>query len=215
MLQQKKKTYDALMQLSESKKPERKLVLASVGQHNAVHQPGGVQEFAGAAENMVKGMIDGMVGVLHDEDVDDEHKKDWCANETEIAHDLEASKKALIDQTDSEISEFTDQVATLAEEIKALTAQIAETDKLVHEATEQRKKEHQEFVDGFATMATAIRLLDKAMTRLHKFYNPQKFAAEKKAVQDAALAKAGLGLNQKSAQDPKVRTAAVARLEAD
>merc|ERR1719375_2220299 len=223
MLQQKKQTYDALVQLSEegvrlSKKqsPQRKLVLASVEQHNhnAVHQPGGVQQFAGAAENMVKSMIDGMVGVLHDEDVDDEHKKDWCANETVIAHEIEASKTALIEQTDAEISEFSDQVATLTEEIKTLTAQIAATDKLVHEATEQRKQEHQEFVDAFATMATAIRLLDKAMTRLHKFYNPQKYASEKKAVQDAALAKAGLGLSQTRAQEPRVRSAAVARLEA-
>merc|ERR1719375_844052 len=224
MLQQKKQTYDALVQLSEegvrlSKKqtPQRKLVLASVDQHNhnAVHQPGGVQQFAGAAENMVKSMIDGMVGVLHDEDVDDEHKKDWCFNETQIAHEIEVQKKTLIEQTESEISEFTDQLATLVEEIKQLESQIAATDKMVHEATEQRKKEHQEFVDAFATMATAIRLLDKAMTRLHKFYNPQKFAAEKKAVQDAALAKAGLGLNQKSAHEPAVHTAAVARLEAD
>ena len=34
-----------------------------------------------------------MVGVLHDEDVDDEHKKEWCANETETAHGIKAASK--------------------------------------------------------------------------------------------------------------------------
>merc|ERR1719335_1079094 len=110
---------------------------------------------------------------------------------------------------------MTDQVATLTEEIKQLNANIATTDKMVYEDTEQRKKEHQEFVDSFATMATAIRLLDKAMTRLHKFYNPQKFAAEKKAVEEAALAKAGLGLTQRGSREPPYKpSAAVARLNA-
>merc|ERR1719313_3088610 len=52
------------------------------------------------------------------------------------------------------------------------------------------------------------------MTRLHKFYNPQKYAAAKKAVEDAALAKAGLGLSQTGARQPSVQSAAVARLKA-
>jgi len=158
-------------------------------------------------------MVDGMVGVLHDEDVGDEHKKDWCANETEITHKIEGEKKTLLAQTDSEISEMTDQVATLTEELKLLTSQIEATDKMVHEATVDRKAEHQEFVDSFATMATAIRLLDKAMTRLHKFYNPEKYAKEKKAVEQAALNKAGLGLSQTAARQPLIKSAAVARLQ--
>merc|ERR1719217_2002989 len=105
----------------------------------------------------------------------------------------------MIATLESEISEMTDQVAALTEEIKQLTEQIQTTDKMVHEATQQRKEEHQDFVDTVSTMATAIRLLDKAMTRLHKFYNPQKYQAEKKAVMDAALAKQGLSLLKRKA----------------
>lgn len=48
----------------------------------------------------------------------------------------------------------------------------------------------------FATSATAIRLVRKAITRLEKFYSPEKFAKAQKAAKDAALAKAGLALNQ-------------------
>merc|ERR1719160_2266784 len=133
-----------------------------------------------------------MVAVLHDEDVSDEHKKAWCANETEVGHKIETDKKTVIEKTTAEISDMSDQIATLTEETKALDAKIAETDKMVHEMTEGRKKEHQEFVDAYATSAPAIRLIDKAIKRLEKFYSPDKWAKEKKAAEDAALAKAGL-----------------------
>jgi hypothetical protein len=142
-------------------------------------------------------MISGMVGVMHDEDVSDEHKKEWCANETEVAHGIETAKAELIEKTTNEIAEQEDELATLVEEIKGLTVKIQELDKLVHETTVQRKAEHGEFVDMFATSATAIRLVDKAIVRLDKFYNPAKYATAKKAATDAALAKAGLALNQK------------------
>merc|ERR1719197_2389920 len=52
------------------------------------------------------------------------------------------------------------------------------------------------------------------MTRLHKFYNPEMIAKKKKAVEEAALAKAGLGLSQTAARQPRMRpSAAVARLQ--
>merc|ERR1719428_1180021 len=149
------------------------------------------------AEKLVKGMIDGMVGVLHDEDVGDEHKKAWCANETEVSHSIEAEKKDTIEKTTAEIAEQEDELATLIADIKGLNAKIADLDKLVHETTENRKAEHQEFVDMFATSATAIRLIDKAIKKLEKFYSPEKYAKEVKATKDAALAKAGLAFSQK------------------
>merc|ERR1719386_131858 len=84
---------------------------------------------------------------------------------------------------------------------------------MVHETTEERKAQHQEFVDMFATSATAIRLVSKAITRLEKFYSPEKFAKAKKAATDAALAKAGLGLVQKKPQE-RANTLLVQRKEA-
>jgi len=106
-------------------------------------------------------------------------------------------KKDLIEKTTAEISEQEDELATTIAEIKGLTEKIQELDKMVHETTETRKEEHQEFVDMFATSTTAIRLVSKAIVRLEKFYSPEKYAAEKKAATDAALAKAGLSLAQK------------------
>merc|ERR1719235_2078673 len=146
------------------------------------------------AQKLVTHMVDGMVAVLHDDDVEDEHKKEWCANETETAHSIEAEKKALLAQTAAEMSEQEDSIATLTAEIKDLNAKIAETDKLVHEATEERKASHEEFANSFATSATAIRLIGKAILRLEKFYSPQKVAEKEAAVKDAALKKAGMSL---------------------
>merc|ERR1719379_349346 len=148
-------------------------------------------------------MIGGMVGVLHDEDVGDEHKKEWCANETKVTTDIFTAKKDLIAKTETEISEQEDIVNQTTAEIKMLTEKIAMLDKMVHDATAQRKAEHQEFVDMFATSATAIRLIQKAITRLEKFYSPEKYAAEKKAAEDKALKASGLALLHKSAEARK------------
>eukprot|EP00746_Dinoflagellata_sp_MGD_P159313 gnl/MRDRNA2_/MRDRNA2_86675_c0_seq2.p1 gnl/MRDRNA2_/MRDRNA2_86675_c0~~gnl/MRDRNA2_/MRDRNA2_86675_c0_seq2.p1 ORF type:complete len:784 (+),score=285.06 gnl/MRDRNA2_/MRDRNA2_86675_c0_seq2:112-2463(+) len=164
-------------------------------------EPIGVGDAFTKSEKLVAHMIDGMVGVLHDEDVGDEHKKAWCANETEIAYKIKAEKEETIHQLTATISEEEDMLATTIAEIKALNEQIAATDKMVHEATEDRKAAHQEFVDAFATSATALRLIDKAIKRLEKFYMPEKVAKEKKAVKEAALAKAGLSLSQKQRPD--------------
>merc|ERR1719456_1363766 len=73
----------------------------------------------------------------------------------------------------------------------------------VHDATEQRKNEHTEFVNSFATMDTARRLIDKAATRLKKFYSPKAHQAEVDAVKSDAVAKAGLSLVASREQVPK------------
>jgi len=197
-------TYDAFIQLTSQRHTIRRH-MATIALKQKTHGPGtqemamsadGEHEHPDDAEKLVVHMIDGMVGVMHDEDVGDEHKKEWCANETEVQHEIEAQKNDLIEKTSTEISEQEDGLDTTTAEIKALTEKIAALDKMVHETTEDRKAQHQEFVDMFATSSTAIRLVKKAITRLEKFYSPEKYAKEKKAVEDAALAKAGLGLLQ-------------------
>jgi len=222
-LVQKPKTFDALLQLVSQKGVKvvathrhRQMLLLSVKQtdKHKREEPMSTADAAGGAEKIVTHMIDGMVGVLHDEDVGDEHKKAWCHNETEVAHAIELQKKETIEKTTTEIAEQEDELATTIAEIKALTEKIAELDKMVHEATENRKEQHQEFVDSFATSATALRLVDKAIKRLEKFYSPQKVAAEVKATKEAALAKAGLSLlhKNKKSDEPEADPALVAKL---
>merc|ERR1719174_683675 len=118
-LVQKKQTYDALLQLAHQKGVKvvathrhRQMLFLSVHQNTKKGTHKEEPEEPMGAEKLVTHMIDGMVGVLHDEDVGDEHKKAWCANETEVGHSIEATKKELIEKTTSEIAEQEDELAT-------------------------------------------------------------------------------------------------------
>jgi len=165
-----------------------------LNQLQAAEEPGGTEQYAGEAAKVVTHMVDDMVHVLHDEDVEDEHKKDWCANETESSANLQTEKQNLVDALKASISQMTDEVEDLDHEIKTLTEEINQNDKEVFEASQLRQKEHKEFQDTFSTMDTARRLLDKAATRLHKFYHPEMHAKKVEAVKDKALGDAGLSL---------------------
>jgi len=163
--QQPVKTYDAFIQMHEAVKRVAGSQATSSRSTGSAEAPADKE-----AEKLVGTMINGMVAVLHDEDVSDEHKKAWCANETEVSHGIQTEKKDILTKTEATITEQEDKISVLAEEIKALTIKIQELDKLVHDTTKQRKEEHQEFVDAFATSATAIRLVNKAIKR-SRFWN--------------------------------------------
>jgi hypothetical protein len=157
-------------------------------------EPGGTAEHFDGAAKVVDGMIDNMVHVLHDEDVEDEHKKDWCSNETEATQKLNTEKQALVDKLKADLESLHDELDQTNSDIKVMEETIAALDKSVHEATELRKKEHAEFVNTFATMDTARRLIEKAATRLEKFYHPKTHQEKKDAVSKQALDSAGLSL---------------------
>lgn len=211
--QQKVKTYDAFLQMHTSVRQtqrhkeepvaagepvavEEEPVAAAepVGNNTAAEEPMSRDEMLGEAEKMVKGMVNPMIRQLHEEDVADEQKKVFCAKEVETNEALKVSKQNQFDLLTTEISELEDNLATVVAEIKAHEVAIASLDKEVTEMTHQRKSEHQEFVDEFATMATAIKLIDKAIRRLQKFYSPKATAAKEAAAKEAALKKAGLAL---------------------
>merc|ERR1719160_725117 len=151
-------------------------------------------KFAGAAEKVVIHMVDEMVHTLHDEDVEDEHKKEFCANETEKVTELKQEKEDLSSTLSANMEEFKDGIASLVAEIKSLVSEINADDKEVFDGTQLRQKEHQEFIDSFSTMDTAKRLIDKAANRLHDFYNPKMMGKKREAVTSNALSKAGLSL---------------------
>jgi len=196
---QKRNTYDAFLQVGSARARKRvasrfKLVSA----HKAAEEPpADAADPMAEAEKMVTGMISGLVKTLHEEDVNDEIKKTWCANETEVNEALKASKTTETEQLTASMEEMDDSISTLTEQIKALSESISETDKEVHELTVQRKAEHQEFVDSLSTLATAQKLIEKAIVRLEKFYSPKAHAAKEAAVKEAAMKKAGLALISK------------------
>jgi len=113
--------------------------------------------------------------------------------------DLADDKKKGLERTVGDLSTAIDKekelIAALADEIKALEAGIEALDKSVAEATQQRKDEHEEFVETLAANGAAKELLGFAKNRLNKFYNPKLYkAAPKKEMTDedrATLAAGG------------------------
>jgi len=198
LIRARAKTYDAALlqsvgsdKLTKSFTKARNIVVGLVKKHPSnshlslllntlnteVRKEMRAPEAGSEAKNVITGMIDGMVHVLHDEEIEDEHKKEFCANETETTTTLKQGKQEAVDQLQSSIEEMTDELSSCGETIKSLEEAIQTTNKEVVIATEQRKKEHQEFVDSLATSDTARRLIDKAATRLAKFYSPKAHAA--------------------------------------
>merc|ERR1719197_717206 len=98
-----------------------------------------------------------------------------CAAEIDKAEDELKELEHTVDTLEKEIEDTKELIATLTEEIAALEAGIKELDKAVAEATEQRKEEHEEFVEGLAANNAAKDILGIAKNRLNKFYNPKLF----------------------------------------
>merc|ERR1719443_1050633 len=132
----------------------------------------------------VVGMVDGMVGVLEEEQIGDDKTEAWCKAELDKAgEELKATEVSLEDLR-ATIDETRDGIANTASEIEALKAGLVELDKSVAEATEQRKKEHAEMLETVAGNQAAVELLGMAKNRLNKFYNPTLYKEPEKKSED-------------------------------
>mmetsp|Transcript_80132 Transcript_80132/g.151343 ORF Transcript_80132/g.151343 Transcript_80132/m.151343 type:complete len:729 (+) Transcript_80132:96-2282(+) len=127
-------------------------------------------------EKVIK-MIDEMVATLKTEQLDDDHKKEYCEAQFDASEDKTKALERSISGLETEIADLEESIATMASEIKALIAGIASLDKSVSEATEQRQEEHEEYVELMASDSAAKELLDFAKNRLNKFYNPTLYKA--------------------------------------
>uniref|UniRef100_A0A7S4SIH2 Uncharacterized protein n=1 Tax=Alexandrium monilatum TaxID=311494 RepID=A0A7S4SIH2_9DINO len=128
----------------------------------------------GGFDKVIK-MIDGMVEALKKEQADDEHKKEYCAKQLDTSDDKKKALERAVSDEETAIEAAKDGLTTLTSEIAALEAGIAELDKSVAEATEQRKEEHTEFQELMASDSAAKELLIFAKNRLNKFYNPKLY----------------------------------------
>jgi len=125
-------------------------------------------------------MIDDLVALLKKEQSDDDAKKEYCLAEMDTAEDTVKELNLDVSDVEKAIADGVESVATLASEIKALTAGIKALDKDVAEQTEQRKAEHEDFVESVAANTAALDVLEFAKNRLNKFYNPALYKAPPK-----------------------------------
>merc|ERR1719230_2062033 len=133
-------------------------------------------------------MIDGMVGVLEGEQVKDDEQDKWCLAELDKAKDEAKATEEDIGDLAAAVEEQRDAIASVTSEIEALKAGLVELDKSVAEATEQRKKEHEEYVDETAGNQAAVELLGMAKNRLNKFYNPTLYKAPEPVAEEEFFA---------------------------
>jgi len=126
---------------------------------------------SGGFEKVV-GMVDGMVNVLEGEQAQDDKTDKWCIEELNKAEDEEKALATELSEVETAIEEHKDAIAMVASEVEALQAGLLELDKSVAEATEQRKKGHDEYLSTAAANQAAVDLLGMAKNRMNKFYNP-------------------------------------------
>lgn len=121
----------------------------------------------------VLGMIDNLVSELKTEQVDDNEKKDYCAEELDVSDDKKKATKREISDTQKSIAKAIEDISSLTEEMKDLEAGIIALDADVTDATENRKREHADYEELIASDSSAQEVLEFAKNRLNKFYNPK------------------------------------------
>jgi len=127
-------------------------------------------------EKVIK-MIVEMVATLKTEQLDDDHKKEYCAKQFDMADDKKKQLERSVSDLATAIDEAKDGIATSKAEIEALSKSISALDKSVAEATQQRQEEHEDFTGLMASDSAAKELLGFAKNRLNKFYNPKLYKA--------------------------------------
>merc|ERR1719191_2020401 len=125
-------------------------------------------------------MIDDMVVLLGKDQSDDEKSKTFCEDELEKTADEQKAATDKKAQVEAEIADATDAVSSLADAIATLENDIKDLDKTVAQATEQRKEEHEDFLESQQLNEAAMQLIEKAKNRMQKFYNPTLYKAPPK-----------------------------------
>merc|ERR1719453_2243497 len=120
-------------------------------------------------------MIDEMVETLKKEQLSDESKKEYCAEQFDLSEDKQKVLEKTVADHEKAIADAEESIVTLKGEIDALGDGIRALDKSVEEATTQRKEENEDFTELIASDSAAKELLGFAKNRLNKFYNPKLY----------------------------------------
>jgi len=123
------------------------------------------------------------VKTLKQEQVEDDNKKEYCNRQLDTTDDQRKGLGQDVSDFEVSIDETEERISLLAEEIKTISGEIKDLDKSVTEATEQRKKEHEAFVDLMSSNTGAKKLIQFAINRLQKFYNPKLHVPEQTELQ--------------------------------
>jgi uncharacterized coiled-coil protein SlyX len=150
----------ALKALKSVKKADPRLDLIELAMH------GGKMGF----EKIIK-MIDELVVELGKEQQVDNEKKSYCLSELDKAEDKKKGLDLDIGDLEKAIADGEETIAALKSEIAALQDGIKALDKQVAEATENRKEEHNDYVENLAVFGCFSHLLVQCFDAVLKSSN--------------------------------------------
>merc|ERR1719235_707394 len=131
--------------------PQLNLLLFTLNSHLRMSSKGKSR----GLESVIK-MIDDMVVLLGKDQTDDDKSKTFCEDELEKTADEQKAATEKKAQVEAVIGEATDAVSQLADEIAQLETDIKDLDKAVAQATEQRKEEHESFLEATQLNEAAV-----------------------------------------------------------
>lgn len=126
-----------------------------------------------AGFDKVLDMIDGMVNVLKEEQTTDDNKKQYCADEFDKADDEKKDNERKVSDSEKAIASVKEELEALTKEIAELADGIKALDKMVSEATEQRKEENAAFTELLATNTAAKDLIGVAKKPAAEILQPE------------------------------------------
>merc|ERR1719324_1354712 len=145
----------------------------------------------------VIGMIDSMVKNLKQEQLDDDHKKEYCASQFDLTDDSKKALERKVSDEEAAIASTEESIASTKADIEALEASIKALDAAVAEATENRKEENEDYKELMASDSAAKELLGIVENRLNKFYNPKLYKAPPKvelSAEDRIMVSEGIAM---------------------
>merc|ERR1719181_1318099 len=135
--------------------------------------------------------IDKMIVTLQGEEEDDLAIKEHC-EETRMRDTREAALASRhIDEQSDTITQLSQEIEQITKEIEDMKEKIKQTMLDVSEATELRKKEHEEFVQSDKDDGEAAALVDQAKGVLTDFYQENGLVFVQTAVREPADVEAG------------------------
>jgi len=187
----------SLIQLKVTEDSQRRAALAKL---NTVHPHGGRGRLGinfialalmgkKAGFEKITAMIDKMIAEIKTEQMDDDHKKEYCEVQIEQTETKVKTLKVSIDHTETANAAAEEDLGAATSDIATLEGQIKDLDKAMAEATAQRKEESDAYSELMASDAAAKELLEFAKNRLLKFYKPNLYEAPASFMQVSAHAR--------------------------
>jgi len=124
----------------------------------------------------VKKAIDDMISTLKQQTEDEVKKNDYCKAELQENEMDTAKTEDLRDDLNAKIGSLESKITTLGQEISDDKAAIQQAQMDLQRASEDRKRENNEFQNTIADQAATIEVLHKALDRLAQFYDDVGFA---------------------------------------